>query len=37
MPVVVMELFNGSLEDFIDQNNAKYIPEKDILIIFTQI
>ncbi len=32
-----MELCDGSLQDFIDQNKGKKIPEKDVLLIFTQI
>jgi serine/threonine protein kinase len=37
VPVVVMELCDGSLQDFLDQNKGKQIPEIDILIIFKQI
>ena len=33
-PVVVMELCDGNLHDFIDENKGKQIPEKDILEIF---
>jgi serine/threonine protein kinase len=33
-PVLVMELCEGSLQDFINQNKGKQIPEKDILFIF---
>jgi hypothetical protein len=33
-PVVVIELCDGSLQDFIDENKGKKIPEKDILDIF---
>ena len=36
-PVVVIELCDGSLQDFIDENKGKQIPEKDILYIFAQI
>ena len=36
-PVVVMKLCNGSLQDFIQNNNGIQIPEKDIVSIFTQI
>jgi eukaryotic-like serine/threonine-protein kinase len=32
-----MELCDGSLQDYIDQNQGKKIPEKDILIIFKSI
>ena len=32
-----MELCDGSLQDFLDQNEGKQIPEKDILFIFKQI
>ena len=32
-----MELCDGSLKNFIDQNKGKFIPEKDILYIFSQI
>ena len=32
-----MELCDGNLKDFIDQNKGKKIPEKDILYIISQI
>ena len=32
-----MELCDGSLQDLIDENKGKYIPEKDILDAFAQI
>ena len=34
-PVIIMELYDGSLRDYIDQNKGKNIPEEDILDIFT--
>ena len=37
VPVIVMELCDGSLQDILDQNKGKQIPEKDILFIFKQI
>jgi serine/threonine protein kinase len=33
-PVVVLELCDGSLQDYINQNKGKSIPESDILDIF---
>ena len=35
IPVVVMELCDGSLEDYLIQNEGRQIPEKDIHEIFT--
>ncbi len=37
VPVIVMELCDGSLQDFLDQNKGKQILEKDIVYIFRQI
>ena len=34
-PVIVMELCDGSLRDYIDQNKGINIPEEDILDIIT--
>ena len=34
-PVIVMELCDGSLKTFMNQNKGKQIPEKDIVEIFS--
>jgi serine/threonine protein kinase len=36
-PVVVLELCDGTLQDFINENKGKQIPENEIVDIFTQI